>query len=121
MEECNCKLLRDKSGNPNALCLPHAKQNAYKQAVKKNTLHGLPELKGTSKQVKWAEVIRAKMWKAWDGDFAHLANKRPDHELLLGNVRRRLFAEKNASWWIENRKAASQDVFAHFVRTTQVR
>ncbi|WP_051302484.1 hypothetical protein [Salibacterium aidingense] len=70
----------------------------------------LPTLKGSEKQVKWAEQIRANTVKAWEA-FEGLApvKNAEKFELTKQSVREYL-KDENAAFFIDNHKNASKSV-----------
>lgn len=73
--------------------------------------HTLPQLKGTEKQIAWAEKIRTvklaelETWLADEDAVKHAGMKR-HREAILPRIRRRV----QASWWIEQRDKAPNEV-----------
>lgn len=76
-------------------------------------------MKGTEKQIKWADQIKAKMMTtacSWKGVITHVATRAKKEELLAANMtpdKAKEMAEKaigavmaidNAGWWIDNRQ-----------------
>lgn len=79
-----------------------ARQKADAEAQKLTSEAGFPALTGSEKQVKWANTIRAELWKLLgDADEPDPA----DQETLeaLEKIRKRFFAETSAKWWIDHR------------------
>ncbi len=68
-------------------CKAEARNNVNEEAARVNATAGMPELSGSSKQVAWAEGIRAKLVQAFSG--------KGNQELIK--------SQTSAAWWIDHR------------------
>lgn len=70
-------------------------------------------MKGTEKQIKWAEDIRNNMIATCDANIARFADTIPEDAAIFSAIRERCIQflamcdkqpeTESASWWIENR------------------
>lgn len=76
-------------------------------ASKRNQEAGLPPLKGTDKQIRWAESVRDKAQRALSKFMAQWCEISIPHadliQLRLGKKIREILEEENSAWWIENK------------------
>jgi hypothetical protein len=89
----------------------HDQQN--QEAAEAAKAQALPELKGTPKQIAWAETLRQAMLTQVAELEAKIPAgdpKRPDWDRLV----RKLRIQSHASWWIDRRGRTPLEIFRHW-------
>ena len=86
----------------------HEVENAKATETAKNS--GWPELKGTQKQIAWAETCRANMIKTVCEFYDDFFDTDEQNEYARKIVSEILLTKTEASWWIENRGASVRSI-----------
>lgn len=97
-------------------CLAKQREEENSKAAAENSAAGLPELTGTEKQIAWAETIRAALIPRIREELIRLTKGAEYSDDVVEKLRtetmRRVEAQTDASWWIDNRASATEVVFA---------
>ena len=89
-----------------------AKANAEAAAAKE--ARGLADLEGSEKQIAWANTIRERAYKCFDG-LQQFANN-PQAKAMMDGWKAKMDAETTAKWWIDNRNNLPTDSDPYFAR-----
>jgi hypothetical protein len=98
-------------------CKEIEKREASERAAKAAEEAGLPELGGTEKQVRWAEVLRLAKLKEFDeaqarGVFRPAPGKEAEVAELLASVK----GQTGATFWIDNRDNSPLSIMSEFLK-----
>lgn len=85
-------------------------------AADQNKKNGMAELKGSEKQVRWANQIRAKKIA---GVEEILGNVKAENQGLAREVLNWLKTNNVASWWIDHRNFTANDLIALAEKTVR--
>lgn len=96
-------------------CKELAKAEASARAAAEAEEIGLPELEGTEKQIRWAEVIRLKLIALIDEGVARWTPTPEKKQTLLEAVNA-VKGHKSASFWIEHRESSAQIVIEAYLK-----
>ena len=83
--------------------LQEQREKSNAEAAEKAKEMELPELKGTEKQVAWANTLRQKMIDAVEEKLKYIEERHGNPELANGILNFILTNKTNASWYIDNR------------------
>jgi len=94
-------------------CKEKMKVEASEEAAAEAEASGLPELTGTEKQIRWAEVIRLDLIKKID-EAVRRWNVSPGS--VIEHAVTGVKGQKSASYWIEHRYDSAREVLEAFAR-----
>ena len=94
-------------------CWEEQRREENAEAAQANVEQGLPKLKGSEKQVAWAESIRAEKLADRETVAAWIAEKAPDaDQRALGEkALKHIVDVASESWWIDNRSYELMSIF----------
>ena len=112
---CTCAKLQMRTGDKNALCWKCTENKKYEDARYMNiNVYSLPELKGSYKQTRWAEVLRYDLWRKWDSEMQLAVQARPDKAQEVDKVMQRVISRTYAGWWIDHRNYNTKQIYKLF-------
>lgn len=86
-----------------------AEENA--KAAAENLENGLPSLKGSEKQVSWAETIRKKILDSLEPLYKEVDEEAtPEEKNLFEAAINLLMSKESASWWIDRRSRYIENI-----------
>jgi hypothetical protein len=95
-------------------CKEAQKLEASAKAAAQAEAIGLPELTGTEKQIRWAEVLRLKLIAELDKEPEHW-NSTPEQGALLRQTIAEIKSQVEARFWIDNRANSPWEILKAYV------
>lgn len=106
-------------------CKERARAEENARAAAENKKLGLPELKGTEKQVAWAETIRKNILEEIEKQMAEMVEKgkTPTQEQLadFNAALDVVMGKQSASWWIDHRDTYIQNILSECLKEAKTR
>lgn len=96
-------------------CKEKAKLAASEKAAKEAEDVGLPELDGTEKQIRWAEVLRLEIIERID-KFISVHPAAPGKEAELAALVLAVKGQKSSHYWIDHRENSAQGILEEYRR-----
>lgn len=100
-------------------CKERARAEENARAAAENKENGLPDLKGSDKQVAWGETIRKKVLDELDDPKDH--NPTPEELADFNAAIDVLMSKQSASWWIDRRDTGIRTILTECFKESKTR
>lgn len=102
-------------------CFEAKRAEENTKAAEENRELGLPELKGSQKQIQWAETIRKAILEALEERFKEVEDATDEQKREYFQALDVLMAKESASWWIDHRDAYMPNVLGECLKEAKLR